>query len=104
MYSQHKVYRKKRIRSSFNFVIPASKKQPERILHAINRPGGDTAKAFAFSWVDTREARPANSRAYTVLNDSGHIPPASVVDALRNYDVNPILWSKREEFATELAA
>ncbi|MBF0565612.1 MAG: DUF1829 domain-containing protein [Nitrospirae bacterium] len=88
----------------FDFIIPASKKQPERILHAINRPGSDAAKAFAFAWVDTREARPVNSRAYTFLNDSEHTPSASVQDALINYDINPILWSKREEFRMELAA
>ena len=88
----------------FDFVIPASKKQPERILQTINRPSRDTAQAVAFSWIDTREVRPANSRAYAFLNDSEHSPPASVVDALRNYNVNPVPWSKREEMKEELAA
>ena len=88
----------------FDFVIPASKKQPERILQTINKPSRDTAQAVAFSWIDTREVRPANSRAYAFLNDSEHAPSASVVDALKNYDVNPILWSKREEVREELAA
>ncbi len=88
----------------FDFVIPASKKQPERILQTINRPSRDTAQAVAFSWIDTREVRPANSRAYAFLNDSEHSPHASVLDALRNYDVNPVPWSKREEMKEELAA
>lgn len=88
----------------FDFVIPASRKQPERILQTINRPSRDTSQAVAFSWIDTKEVRPANSRAYAFLNDSEHTPSASVMDALKNYDVNPILWSKREEIREEMAA
>ncbi len=88
----------------FDFVIPASKRQPERILQTINRPSRDTAQAVAFSWIDTREVRPANSRAYAFLNDSEHVPSASVLDALKNYDVSPILWSNREEIREEMAA
>ena len=57
----------------------------------------------AFSWIDTREARPDNSRAYAFLNDSEHVPSASVIDALKNYDVNPVLWSRRDEVREELA-
>lgn len=88
----------------FDFVIPASKKQPERILQTINRPSRDTAQSVAFSWIDTKKVRPANSRAYAFLNDSEQTPSASVLDALINYDVNPVLWSKREVVREELAA
>lgn len=88
----------------FDFVIPASRKQPERILQTINRPSRETAQRLAFSWIDTKEVRPDNSRAYAFLNDSEHIPSASVIDALRNYDVNPVLWSRRDEAQEELAS
>ncbi len=88
----------------YDFVIPASRKQPERILKTINRPGRDTAEIVAFAWIDTKEVRPPNSRAYTLLNDTEHAPSASVLDALRNYDVNPVLWSQREQVREELAA
>lgn len=88
----------------FDFVIPASKQQPERILKTINRSSRDTAEALAFSWIDTKEVRPLNSRAYAFLNDSEHTPTSSVLDALRNYDVNPIVWSKREQARQELSA
>jgi len=88
----------------FDFVIPASRKQPERILHAINRPSRETAQSLAFSWIDTKEVRPANSRAYAILNDSEHASTITVLDALKNYDVSPVLWSRREEVKEELAA
>ncbi len=88
----------------YDFVIPASRRQPERILKAINRPSRDTAKNEAFAWIDTKEERPANSRAYTILNDTDHVPSAYVLDALRNYDISPVLWSERDRIKEELAA
>jgi hypothetical protein len=88
----------------FDFVIPASKKEPERILQAINRPNRDTAQSIAFGWIDTKDVRPANSRAYAFLNDSDVTPSAAVVDALKSYDVHPVLWSGREDVREQLAA
>lgn len=88
----------------FDFVIPKSRTQPERILQAINRPSRDTAQAVAFAWVDTKEVRPPDSRAYAFLNDSEHAVSTSVLDALRNYDVHPFPWSERENVRKELAA
>ena len=88
----------------FEFVIPKSRTHPERIVHTINRPNRDTAQALAFSWIDTKEVRPPDSRAYAFLNDSEHTISTAVVDALHSYDVNPILWSSRDEVRQELAA
>ncbi|HVC32063.1 MAG TPA: DUF1829 domain-containing protein [Chloroflexota bacterium] len=88
----------------FDFVIPRSRVQPERIVKAINRPGRETAEAMAFAWVDTKEVRSPESRAYAVLNDSEHSISESVLDAMRSYDVRPVLWSGREQVRQELAA
>jgi hypothetical protein len=86
----------------FDFVIPKSKKRPERILQAINRPSRDEAGATAFAWIDTKEVRAPDSRAYTLLNDSELMVSPSVMDALQSYDVRPIPWSKREDVVEEL--
>jgi hypothetical protein len=88
----------------FDFVIPKSKKQPERILQAINRPSRDEAMITAFAWFDTREVRPPNSRAYAILNDSEREVPPIVIDALQSYDVKAIPWSKREAVVAEMTA
>jgi len=53
----------------YDFVIPKSKTQPERILQTMNRPSHERAKVLAFSWVDTREVRATDSRAIALLND-----------------------------------
>ncbi len=88
----------------FDFVIPRSKAQPERALRAINRPNRDTAQAVAFAWMDTRNVRSPEARAYAILNDSEQIVPGRVLDAMRNYEVRPIPWSSRHEVCEELAA
>ena len=88
----------------FDFVIPKSRLQPERILQTINRPNRDTAQAVAFSWIDTKEVRPPDSIAYAILNDSEQSLSSAVVDALRSYDVKPIPWSAREDVREELSA
>jgi len=88
----------------FDFVIPKSKKQPERILQVINRPSRDEAGATAFAWIDTKEVRAPDSRAYALLNDSERTVSPSVMDALQSYDVRPIPWSKRQAVVEELTA
>ncbi len=88
----------------FDFVIPKSRGEPERILNTINRPSRDTAQVAAFSWIDTKEVRPTDAKAYAFLNDTEQPISSAVLDALRNYDVRPIPWSQREQIRKELAA
>lgn len=88
----------------FDFVVPKSSRQPERIINAINRATRDTAQTLAFAWLDTREVRPSESRAYALLNDAESVIPPGVLDALRSYDIYPVPWSEREAIRDELAA
>lgn len=87
----------------FDFVIPKSRSAPERILKAINRPSRDTAQAFSFAWIDTREVRPPDSKAYALLNDTAVFPSSAVFSALKNYNVVPVNWSQREQHIEQLA-
>ena len=89
---------------TFDFVVPASRRAPERLIRAVNRPSRDLAEAMAFSWVDTKEVRPLASKFYAFLNDENRLPATSIVDALRNYDIVPVLWSRRDDVRQELAA
>ncbi len=89
----------------FDFVVPKSpRKQPERIVQAISRPTRDSAEAFIYAWSDTRDVRPPDSRAYAVLNDAEQPVSIGVLDALRNYKIEPVVFSKRVEVVNELAA
>ncbi len=88
----------------FDFVIPKSRRQPERIIKAISRPDRTQAQALAFSWIDTREVRPSDSKTYAILNDTEKNLSQDVVDALKSYEISPVAWSNREKFRDELAA
>lgn len=88
----------------FDFVIPKSRQQPERIIQTINRPNRDTAQAVVLAWIDTKEVRSADSRAYALLNDGEQAVSQNVLDALRSYDLRPVPWSQRESVRVELAA
>jgi len=87
----------------FDFIIPKSQNQPERIVKTISSPGRDTAQAAAFAWFDIKDVRPPNSKAYAILNDIDRPVPGNVPDALQNYGVKTVLWSRREDVAGELA-
>jgi hypothetical protein len=88
----------------FNFVIPKSRKQPERMVQAINRPTRETALSFINAWTDTRQTRSPESKAYALLNDIEQPVSGSVIDALGNYQIRPVPWSDRAQVVTELAA
>ena len=88
----------------FNFVIPKSRKEPERIVQAINRPTRESALSFINAWTDTRQTRPPESKAYAMLNDIEQPVSGSVIDAFRNYQIRPVPWGDRAQVVLELAA
>lgn len=88
----------------FEFVIPKSGEQPERMIRTINSPDRQTATNVAFSCLDTQNARPDGSDMYAILNDSHTGIPAAVMDALGNYGVTPVRWTEREQVHDQLAA
>lgn len=88
----------------FDFVIPKSRQKPERIIQAVNNPQKDAVKALVFKWLDTKETRTPESKLYAFLNDSNINVSQSVIDALRNYEVEPVPWSERENSLKALAA
>lgn len=88
----------------FDFVIPKSKYAPERIIQTVNNPSKNKAEDIVFSWLDTKETRPDNAKAYAFVNDNDREVPDSFKEALLNYDVTPIVWSKRDTFKELLVA
>lgn len=88
----------------FNFVIPKSRSAPERIVHTLSNPKKDAAENLIFKWNDTRGTRPDDARLFALLNDSENKVSPSVVSALKNYELEPVLWSEREQESARLAA
>jgi hypothetical protein len=82
----------------FDFVIPASRSKPERILKAINHPNRQNITSLIFSWNDTREVRAVDSTAYAVLNDMNDVTNPDLFGALDQYGIRSMRWSRREEY------
>jgi len=88
----------------FDFVIPSSREKPERILKVINRPNRQNITSLIFSWTDTKEVRAPDSTVYGVLNDTEQPTNPDLISALKQYNINALLWSRRDEYVKELAA
>ena len=88
----------------FDYVIPKSADQPERVCRSINRPDRNTAQTMAFAWLDTKQVRDPDSVAYAIINDEDKAVPRTVDKALRSYGVQPVRWSTRDEALPNLAA
>ena len=88
----------------FDFVIPKSKVQPERLLQPVNIPKKDAVESVFFKWLDTKDVRSPDSRLFAILNDTENSAIKPVEDALTKYEITPVRWSQREEVRELLAA
>lgn len=88
----------------FDFVIPASKKMPERIITTLNTPSKQNVQAAIFAWNDVIKTRSTQSKGYIVLNDTKKAPNSEILTAIRNYDLVPLSWRQRHDFISELAS
>jgi hypothetical protein len=88
----------------FDFVIPKSKVQPERLLQSVNTPKKDAVESVFFKWLDTKDVRSPDSRLFTILNDTETPVIKAVEEALKKYQIAPVRWSQREEVREMLAA
>lgn len=89
---------------SFDFVIPASKKMPERLIKAINNPSKEKAQTLLFSWSDIREIRKRESSMYIFVNDMDKTIRPDVLGAFNEYGITTISWTKREQYVNQLIA
>ena len=87
----------------FNFVIPKSQVESERILQAVSSPTKDRIQQLLWAWQDTRTARGEDSKLIVFLNDEGQID-RRIVESLQNYLAIPVYWSERQTIAPMLRA
>lgn len=89
---------------SFDFVVPKSKKQPERLIKAINNPARDKIQSLIFTWTDTRDFRNKDSEMLVFLNDKDKPPRQEFLNAIQEYNILPLLWTKRERYIQKLTS
>ncbi|MFN5058680.1 MAG: DUF1829 domain-containing protein [Chloroflexota bacterium] len=78
----------------FDFVIPKSRHAPERLIQVINRPNSDTTQLTLFQFTDIRHHRQPDGQCIVLINDEQPVR-ASFLQGFRNYDIVPVLWSRR---------
>ncbi len=88
----------------FDFLISKSKNAPERIIKTVNNPRKASADNIILEWLDTKEIRPENSKAYTIINNREKTVSSSIIEALQNYDITPIKFNEIDRYKQELAA
>ncbi|NLL36212.1 MAG: DUF1829 domain-containing protein [Fretibacterium sp.] len=88
----------------FDFLIPKSKKEPERLIQTVNAPDKGKISDVLFKWEDTREMRSSGTVFYVILNDKDKGLPSSALTALKNYSLTPIRWSGIDSFKEHLIA
>ena len=93
----------------FDCVIPGSTETHERILKTINSPTKQTTLNVIISWEDIKEERGEDTQAYVILNDRVSADenkeiPQDITEALANYGMKSVIWSKRKNSVKALAA
>ncbi len=93
------------IEQKFDFVIPKSTKEKERVIKAINYPSRvQTATSYIFSLMDVDKTRQRDLRSIAFLNDLNAKPSDETLHALKQYEITPVEWTKRDEYLGLLAA
>jgi hypothetical protein len=81
----------------FDFGLPKTQRRPQRVVQAINNLSKDQALSFAFAVADVRLLRAEPLLAFTFVNDEEHPPNEDNLAAIKAYDIEPLMWSKRQD-------
>lgn len=86
---------------NIDFLIPASKNKPERLVKAINSAKKDTVLSSIMAFNDINQTRETPTKNFVVYNDLEKEVSKDVIGALDNYAVKHIPWSQKELCLTE---
>ncbi|MEK0420468.1 MAG: hypothetical protein RLZZ161_319 [Bacteroidota bacterium] len=81
---------------NIDFLIPASKSQPERLIKTINQAAKDTVLSAIMALHDIEQMRGSNTGRFVIYNDTDKAASAESLVALNNYGVQPIAWSEKQ--------
>lgn len=88
----------------FDYVIPKNSDQPKRVVRTLNQPNAVNTKALVFAVLDTRNDSEEQSSAFAILNDLEKKTTQKSLDALKNYEIEPVCWTDRESIVKKLSA
>lgn len=89
---------------NIDFLIPASKRKPERLIRTINTPKRDSVMATILVFNDIAEIREEKMLNYVIYNDTADkVISPDLISAFSNYGFKHIPWSQKERCNEELA-
>ena len=88
---------------NIDFLIPASKIKPERLIKTINTPKKDSILFTIMAFTDIIQTRDTKTANYVVYNDIEKEVSKDVISALDNYNITHIPWTKKEKCLTDFS-
>lgn len=101
-FSDFKLTGKSGFDHKFDFALPRTSDKPERVLPTINNLTKDNATSLAFAVSDVRAIRLEPLGALAIINDVVRPPNEDHLSALRAYEIEPLLWSGRDQVVSIL--
>lgn len=86
---------------NFDFVLPRSKKNSERLIKAINAPASENYRDSLFSWIDVKDVR-KKAEFVVLANDTNKPISENFLSPFRNYSVEVLAWSERKKWIEKL--
>lgn len=95
---------KSKLITHYDFGIAKSKIASERFIKTVNNFDINSARNIIFSWGDTKSERHSDTQLYVFINDINKKVSPEAYSALKEYDIIPAMWSKKENYINELIA
>lgn len=86
---------------NFDFALPRTKTQNEKLIKAINNPASENYRDSLFSWIDVRDIR-KRTDFLVLANDTNKPVAESFISPFRNYSIEVLKWSKRNDWIDRL--
>ena len=64
----------------------------------------NSARNIIFAWNDTKDMRQHEAKLYTFIQNVDKKVSSDAIGALKEYNINPALWTDRDKYIIELTA
>lgn len=101
--ANHRISGKSGLDAYFDFAIPKLDKKPMTLIKVVNKLDKDRVKQIIFDWNDTKDISTEEMRILVIFNDQDNQIKNENIEALKNYGLNSIPWSKKDSLLPEVA-
>ena len=95
---------KSKLTTHYDFAIAKSKNTAVRFVKVVNNMDLNAAKNIIFAWNDTKDSRLDKAKLLTFIQDTEKKVSEDAIGALKEYGIDPALWTQREQYVSELIA